>query len=448
MPKRNLILLIVLTIICLTCYVRANRQEHLMSHVMNLVENNYYHPGNTSPITKDKLLHSALSGMLKSLDKYSAYLPPLAYDKMSETLDQRFAGIGAELAFVPKKNALMVTTLIYGSPAQKAGLKPGDKILAINGNSTQVKSDSYSPELLRGHPGEVITLSVQRAGADKQIDIEITCGIIATSYAVGDRRLMDGRWKYFLPELKAFPIAKNIAYIRITGFGFQTAKEMSRLIPSLLKKGMRGLIIDLRCNPGGTLNSAVDICNLFVPENDVIVSIRSRTSVRDIRARKGDKFRSFPIAILIDRHTASASEIVSSCLQDYSGKTAPDGSTLNVKVIGSRSFGKGAVQDVFSLTPDQGAVKFTVAGYVSPSGRNIHQFPNDKETDQWGVLPDEGYEVKLSDNDIIKQQYWRKLRSMSIDISVDGDDPPFGDPALYDRCVQRALEFFSKSIPQ
>ena len=442
MPKRNLILLIVLTIVCVTCYVRANRQERLLTHVMNLVEKNYYYPGDTSPVTKDDLLQRAMGGMLRSLDPYSAYLPPVAYDKMNETLDQRFAGIGAELALAPKTKALTVTSLIYGSAAQKAGLKPGDVILTIDGNSTKDKSVSQAVEQLRGHPGEVVTLSVQRDGAEKPIAISVTRSIIATASAVGDRRRMDGQWDYFLPN------SNGIAYIRITGFGFQTAKEMSKLIPALLKKGMRGLIIDLRGNPGGTLNSAVELCNLFVPENDVIVSIRSRTTVRDIRAEKGDKFRSFPIAILIDGQTASASEIVSSCLQDSSGKTAPDGSTLNVKVIGSRSFGKGAVQDVFSLPQEQGAVKFTVAGYVSPSGKNIHRFPDAKPTDQWGVMPDEGFEVALSDKDLVKLYKWRTLRSMSIDLSVPGEDPPFGDPAQYDPCVKLALEFLNSSNPK
>ena len=115
MPKRNLILLIVLSIVCLTCYVRANRQEHLLTHVMNLVESQYYYPGDDSPITKDELLQRAMGGMLRSLDPYSAYLPPVAYDKMSETLDQRFAGIGAELALAPKTKALTVTALMTGS---------------------------------------------------------------------------------------------------------------------------------------------------------------------------------------------------------------------------------------------------------------------------------------------------------------------------------------------
>ena len=409
---------------------------------MNLVENQYYYPGDDSPKTKDDLFNLSLNGMLNSLDPYSAYLPPVDYDKMNETLDQRFAGIGAELALAPKTKALTVTALIYGSAAQKAGLKPGDEILTIDGNSTKGKSVSQAVEQLRGRPGEVVALSVQRAGAETPVTIEITRSIIATASAVGDRRLTDGQWDYFLPD------SEGIAYIRITGFGFQTAKEMARLIPALLKKGMRGLIIDLRGNPGGTLNSAVELCNLFVPENDVIVSIHSRTSVRDIRAQKGDKFRSFPIAILIDGQTASASEIVSSCLQDSSGKTAPDGSTLNVKVIGSRSFGKGAVQDVFTLTPDQGAVKFTVAGYVSPGGKNIHRFQNAKSTDQWGVMPDEGFKVELPAKDASKLQYWRKLRSMSIDMSAPGDDPPFGDPAQYDPCVKRALDFLNSSNSQ
>lgn len=443
MPKRNLILLIVLTIVCVTCYFRANRQEHLLAYVINLIERQYYYPGDDSPITKDELLHLSLGGMLHSLDPYSNYLPPVAYDKMNETLDQRFAGIGAELALAPKTKALTVTALVYGATAQKAGLKPGDVILNIDGNSTKGKSVSKAVEQLRGHPEEVVVLSVQRAGSEKPIDIEITRSIIRTASAVGDRRRMDGQWEYFLPD------SDGIAYIRITGFGFQTANEMSKLIPALLKKGMRGLIIDLRGNPGGTLNSAVELCNLFVPENDVIVSIHRRSKVQqEIRAQKGEKFRSFPIAILIDGQTASASEIVSSCLQDSSGKTAPDGSVLNVKVIGDRSFGKGAVQDMFALPPGQGAVKFTVAGYVSPSGKNIHRFPNAKPTDQWGVMPDDGFEVALSEKEVMKLYRWRTLRSMSIDLSSPGDNPPFGDPAQYDPCVKRALEFLNSSNPQ
>lgn len=442
MPKRNLILLIVLSIVCLTCYVRADSQGLLLTHILNLVENQYYYPGDDLPVTKTELFQRSANGMLRSLDPYSAYLPPEAFEKMNETLDQRFAGIGAELALAPKTKTLTVTALIYGAAAQKAGLQPGDRISAIDGQPTQGKSVSDAVKQLSGHPGEVVHLTVSRDGSDAPIAIDVARSIIATASAVGDRRRMDGQWEYFLHN------SNGIAYIRITGFGFQTAKEMSVLIPSLLKKGMRGLIIDLRGNPGGTLNSAVDLCNLFVPENDLIVSIRSRTTVRNIRAQKGDKFRSFPIAILIDGQTASASEIVSSCLQDCSGKTAPDNSTLNVKVIGSRSFGKGAVQDMFALPPGQGAIKFTVAGYVSPSGKNIHRFPNAKSDDQWGVMPDEGFEVELSEKEKAKLRKWRTLRSMAIDLSVPGDDPPFGDPAQYDLCVKRALEFLNSSNPK
>ena len=146
MPKRNLILLIVLTIICFTCHVRTSRQEQLLTFVMNLVENQYYYPGDDSPKTKDDLFNLSLNGMLNSLDPYSAYLPPVDYDKMNETLDQRFAGIGAELALAPKTKALTVTALIYGSAAQKAGLKPGDEILTIDGNSTKGKSVSQAVE--------------------------------------------------------------------------------------------------------------------------------------------------------------------------------------------------------------------------------------------------------------------------------------------------------------
>lgn len=442
MPKRNLVLLIVLSIICLTCYVRADRQGLLLTHILNLVEKQYYYPGDDLPVTKTELFQRSANGMLRSLDPYSAYLPPEAFEKMSETLDQRFAGIGAELAIAPKTKALTVTALIYGAAAHKAGLVPGDCITAIDGQPTQGKNVSDAVQQLRGRPEEVVHLTVSRDGSDEPIAIDVTRSIVATATAVGDRRRMDGQWEYFLPN------CDGIAYVRITGFGFKTAKEIAGLVPYLLKKGMRGLILDLRGNPGGTLNSAVDLCNLFVPENDLIVSIHSRTTVREIRAEKGDKFRSFPIAILIDGQTASASEIVSSCLQDSSGKSAPDGSVMNVKVIGSRSFGKGAVQDLFSLPQGEGAVKFTVAGYVSPSGKNIHRFPDAKPTDQWGVMPDEGYEVELSEKDKAKLRKWRTLRSMAIDLSVPGDDPPFGDPAQYDLCVKRAIDFLDSSNPQ
>ena len=438
MPKRNLILLVVLMIVCFSCYVRADRHGRLLTHIKRLVESEYYYPGDESPITGDALFEHAAGGMLRYLDPYSNYYPPEAFNKVTETLDQRFAGIGAELAVAPSTKAIIVSALIYGSPAQKAGVLPGDHIVAIDGQTTQNETLSQVIQRLRGEPNQIVKLQVQRAGTEKPIDFEVKRAIVSTASAVGDRRLENGQWEYFLPN------SDHVAYVRIIGFGFKTAKELSTLIPWLLSRGMRSLILDLRDNPGGTLASAVEMCNLFVPENELIVSIRSRKKVQNIKAEQGDKYRSFPIVILINGQTASASEIVSSCLQDSADKPAPDGTTLNVKIMGSRSFGKGAVQDMFSLPAGYGAVKFTVASYVSPNGKNIHRFPDAKPSDQWGVLPDEGFEIKMTPNEEKKLQQWRRLRSMSVDISAPGSDPPFGDPVLYDPCIKRALEWFAE----
>ena len=389
------------------------------------------------PIDRDLLTQDALNGMLNSLDPYSGYLPPVDYSKMNESLEQQFAGIGAEIVIHSQTRALAVGALIYGSPAQQSGLLPGDQILAINGESSQGLLPSAASSKLRGAAGSVVSLRVLRRNQKEPVEFDVERKIISTSSILGDRRLSDGRWTYFLQN------AYGIAYVKIIGFGMRTPSELGALIPSLQKKGMKGLIIDLRGNPGGTLNAAVGVCNLFVPENEVIVSIKSRTGIKSIKAEKGEKFRSFPVAVLIDSLSASASEITAACLQDYASQVDENGMKLNVVLIGQRSFGKGTVQDMYSLMENQGAIKITIAGYVRPNGKNIHRNEQTQLTDQWGVKPDAGYNIEQSKDALTALARWRSLRALSIDNSKPGDNPPFGNPALYDPCVKKALDYFA-----
>ncbi len=435
MPQRNLFLLILLSLICFACFLRADKQGRLISHVMNLVEHQYYCPGQDSPVERNTLTQKALSGMLRSLDTYSGYLPPEAFEKMNESLDQKFAGIGAEILINPKTRTLTVCALIYGSPAVQAGILPGDQILAINGETTQGLSASQAADRLRGTPGTIVSLKILHPSQPKPMEIDVDRRVISTPSVVGDRRLSDGRWTYFLPE------TNGVAYVKLTGFGQRTAQEMASIIPALLKKGMKGLIIDLRDNPGGTLNGAVGVCDLFVNKNDLIVSIHSRSKTDPLCASEGTKYRTFPIAVLINGESASASEITASCLQDNAGKIDANGVKLNAAIIGSRSFGKGTVQDMYYLTEGQGAVKITVAGYVRPNGKNIHRNEQTQKTDQWGVKPDPGYEVELSEQENKALIRWHNLRSMAVDMSVSGETSPSVNPSTVDKCIKKAIDY-------
>ncbi len=197
---------------------------------------------------------------------------------------------------------------------------------------------------------------------------------------MGDKRKPNDEWDFMLDP------AKKIGYIRITNFIQNTVEEVKAALKELDAQGMKGLILDLRDDPGGLLSAAVEISDLFV-EDGKIVSTRGRnTAEKTFEAHKEGTYSGFPMAVLVNHNSASASEILAACLQDHN----------RAVVIGERSFGKGSVQNILDLEDGDSVLKLTVATYWRPSGKNIHRFKNAKETDEWGVSPNPGLEVKLS----------------------------------------------------
>ena len=197
---------------------------------------------------------------------------------------------------------------------------------------------------------------------------------------LGDRRKSDDSWDFMLDH------DKHIGYIRLTAFSRDTAQDLKKALVELRKEGLKGLILDLRFNPGGLLNSAIEVSDLFIAKGRIVSTKGRNTPERVWDAQKEGTFEGFPMAVLVNHYSASASEIVSACLQDHK----------RAAVIGERTWGKGSVQNVIELEGGKSALKLTTASYHRPSGKNIHRFPDAKETDEWGVMPDAGYEVRLS----------------------------------------------------
>jgi carboxyl-terminal processing protease len=291
-------------------------------------------------------------------------------------------------------------TPLPGSPAYKAGIHAGDKIVEINGKAVKDfpvdREIDTAVEMLRGKPGEKIEVGVQHEGSKEVDKVSLTRELIQLDTVMGYAYDKDGKWSLMLdPD-------KKIGYLRLTHFTSRSAAEVREALKSLKKQGMKGLILDLRYNPGGLLESAVDICDLFVDEGLIVSTDGRNSQPRTWSAKSFGTFTGFPIAVLVNHFSASASEIVSACLQDHH----------RAIVVGERSWGKGSVQDVIDLQDGKAALKLTTAAYHRPSGKNIHRWPESKDTDEWGVTPDEGYKVEFTNQDHRDWQEDRRERDI------------------------------------
>ncbi len=234
-------------------------------------------------------------------------------------------------------------------------------------------------------------------GEEKPVTIAINRAIINVPSILGDTRKPDDQWDLLIDK------DKKIGYIRVSSFMQDTFDELKKALGELKSEGMKGLILDLRDNPGGLLSSAVEVSDLFL-DKGLIVSTKGRnTPTKKFEAQKdGAGFTDFPMVILVNQGSASAAEIVSACLQDHD----------RAVVVGQRSFGKGSVQNIIDLDDGNSVLKLTVASYYRPSGKNIHRFKNAKDSDEWGVSPNPGMEVKLSASQFIEWARGRIHRDM------------------------------------
>ncbi|MCA9041981.1 MAG: S41 family peptidase [Planctomycetaceae bacterium] len=382
------------------------------------IEKNY-----VDELDRREMVEAAVRGMLRELDPYSNYISREDIQRFNQTVDQEFGGIGIQVYIDPETTHLMVQTPLPGTPAYAAGVKAGDTILEIEGKSTEGFQVSDAVELLKGNRGDKVKLKILHEGETEPVELAIERDVIKLSTVLGMKYNDDASWNFWLNE------DEKIAYIRLTHFSRRSAEELQVVLDELVLNGMRGLIFDLRSNPGGLLNQATAISDMFI-ESGRIVSTKGRnTPERVWDARAEGTYKGFPMAVLVNHFSASASEIVSACLQDH-GRAV---------VIGERTWGKGSVQNVFDLEQGGSALKLTTASYHRPSGKNIHRSRKAKDEDDWGVMPDEGYQVAFTNDQLRKYLDYR--RQLDVIGGHTENVEPFEDIQL-----DKAVEYIQSEL--
>jgi len=363
-------------------------------------------------VNKKELMEAAIQGMLQKLDRYSNYIPPEQLTEFNESMQQEFGGIGIQVDIDTQSNRLIVISPLPGTPAFRGGVKAGDLIMEIEGKSTEGFTIRDAQDILKGRPGQAVSIGVLHKGDEEITTIPLVRELIKMQTVLGYQHKDDASWDFMLDQ------KNKVGFIRLTHFSNHTADELRKALADLKEEGVKALIIDLRFNPGGLLTQAIEISDIFVEEG-TIVSTKGRNSPeRSWSAHKEGTYEPIPMAVLINRYSASASEILSACLQDHERAT----------IIGERSWGKGSVQNVIPLDGEKSALKLTTASYHRPSGKNIHRFQGAKDDDEWGVMPNEHFRHKMSQKEI--KDYFEDRRSRDV---IDDAGPPeskFEDPHL------------------
>src|SRR5688572_5419983 len=330
----------------------------LLMRVMERVRQDYV---DGEKVTYSDLIQAAMKGMLNTLDPHSEFMDSRKYTDLKNDTEGAFGGVGIVVGM--RENFLTVVSPMEDSPAYDAGILAGDKIVKIEGRSTEKITLPEAVRKLRGEAGTPVSISVLRQSTQQgpQVkDYKLTRATIKvdTVKDINNRR--------------EFPVSEDkVGYVRITQFGEHTTDEFRDALKKLEKAGMRGLILDLRNNPGGLLDQAVKVCDIFLKRDQLIVSTEGRSKqVRgeEYKATGRDEYPDVRIAVLVNKWSASASEIVSGCLQDVG----------RAYVIGEQTFGKGSVQSIMPLE-DGSALRLTTAKYYTPSHKVIHEH---------GITPD------------------------------------------------------------
>jgi carboxyl-terminal processing protease len=367
---------------------------------LDQIERNY-----VKDVSRRELVEAAIEGMVSRLDPHSSYIPPKDVDAFRSSVENKFGGIGIHVAIEDGK--LTVISPLVGAPAYKEGVLAGDHIVKIEGESTKGITLDGAVRKLKGDIGTDVTITVQQSPAAELRKITVRRALVRVETVLGARRNEDDSWS-FLHDSE-----EGIGYVRINAFSRDTARDLRKVLDDLQSQNLRGLVLDLRLNPGGLLTSAVEICDLFISEG-LIVSTKGRnTKERSWRAKAAGSFEGFPIAVIINRFSASASEIVAACLQDHS----------RAVVVGERSFGKGSVQNVIDLEDGNSVLKLTTASYRRPNGHNIHRFPDSKKSEEWGVKPDANYEVELSTEEFKELVSYRRRQYVARGKSEAAAEP-------------------------
>lgn len=345
----------------------------LFVDTLDQIDRNY-----VKEVDRRELIDGAIQGMLGKLDRHSNYIPPSNVDNFKSRVENEFGGIGIRLKNDGGKPT--VITPMFGSPAYKAGIRPGDIIVSIDDQMTDGKSSDDIVKALKGKIGSKVKLAIHTPSSQESKTVEVERSLIRLQSVLGASRNNDDSWNYFLDK------ENKIGYLIVTNFGRHTTGEILDAVKELKSEGIQGLIIDLRYNPGGLLSAAIQISDMFVKEGRIVSTEGRATPKRVWDAKAPGTFDDFPMAVLINQFSASASEILSACLQDHN----------RAVIVGQRSFGKGSVQNIIELENGESVLKLTTAGYFRPSGKNIDK-PSAEGTDEWGVSPNEGFEVRFNE---------------------------------------------------
>lgn len=415
LPVRNIQILVIVMLVCIACYVQAERLKYAgkIGSAIQLIEQNYVEERDP-----DELYHAAMKGIVSQLDQFSEFIPPAKYEQFQSGIEQEFGGIGILIEGPPAAEQLTVVAPIPGTPAFEAGMQPGDVITFVGEKSTEGLLADQASKLMRGPVGESVTIRVKRMGVPEPISMNIKRADIQVDSIYGDRIRSDSSWDFFLEE------DPRIAYVRITLFGEKTVGEFKKALEKI-RPNAQAVIFDLRYNPGGILSCAVELCDMLVEEG-VIVSTRGRRDIFGSEMRASSNVAlpaDLPIVLMVNHQSASASEIMAGCLQDLG----------RAKIAGSRSYGKGTVQQVFELENDQTALKFTTARFYRPSGKNIHRTEEMTEEDQWGISPDPDLELNVSElQNLYLNRRWRKNGDPRVTASSEQPPEPIcaGDSQL------------------
>jgi carboxyl-terminal processing protease len=351
-------------------------QLEKFSDCLGIIEKSY-----VEEVPSEKLIEGAIKGMVSVLDPHSAYLTKEGYREMQISTTGSFGGLGIEIGI--RDDVLTVITPIEGTPAFEAGILPGDKIIKIEGSSTKDMNLEDAVKLLRGPKGSKVTITILRESQKSPFDLTITRAII------------------HIQSVKSQMLDPGYGYIRVRNFQVDTAEDIYN---SLEEMGpLKGLILDLRYNPGGLLDQAVAVSDLFLSEGKIVYTDGRRSEDKtEFVAQKEGTFTGFPMVVLINGGSASAAEIVSGALQD----------NKRAVVVGVKSFGKASVQTIRPLS-DGSAIKLTVARYYTPSGRSIQAT---------GIEPDIWVEQSLPEKEEENSQKFIREKDLKDHLEPERDD--------------------------
>ena len=362
------------------------------------------------PITDDRLVEGAIRGMMFQLDPYSGYIAPRELPSFERRSRGDYIGVGMEIGFHGGRPTVIAP--IEDSPAARAGILAGDTLLAIDGEDLEGLSVFELNERLGGRPGSSVRLRVLHPGRTEAEETELLRGPVSIQAVRGFRRGATGFGDYMIDP------HRRIGYIRVSNFHENMMRDFDEALEQLLSEEPGGLIVDLRFNPGGLMDQAVDMVNRFVDEGTILSTVTRRRAVEVYAAKQANTLTDIPLVVLINRGSASSSEIVAGSLQDHK----------RAILVGERSFGKGSVQHLIRLREHRAAIKLTVAHYRLPSGRIIHRGRENERLDSWGVKPD--VEVVLTDEEVRAIQDARR----TIDLTFAGSPSTSGaSPTGQDR---------------